>query len=148
MGVLLPVKAGPVYHLTVVDDDIADRLERMRLCIGSHGYVQVTHDQKSELMHRWIMGCTKRDGQIVDHVNRDRLDNRRGNLRLVTASENTQNRTSRALRGAYPTRSGRRFQAKAKLGGIAHYLGTYDTAEEAAAVAAEFRRQRFSPLAS
>lgn len=147
MGVLLPVKAGESFHLTAVDDDIADALEGKSLSLGSHGYAQSFFAGRVDVLHRWIMGCRKGDGRIVDHINRDRLDNRRQNLRLVSASENNQNWDRRPLAGAYPTRHGR-FTAKVGLQGRQHYLGTYDTAEQAAAVAAEFRRQHFLQQAS
>ena len=42
-------------------------------------------------MHRMVMAADK--GQIVDHINRDKLDNRRDNLRFVSASESTRNRS-------------------------------------------------------
>lgn len=40
-------------------------------------------------MHRLIIGATKQS--VVDHINGNRLDNRRGNLRLCTKWENAQN---------------------------------------------------------
>ena len=40
-------------------------------------------------MHRVILRA--KPGQIVDHINRDTLDNRRANLRIVTASQNNWN---------------------------------------------------------
>ena len=44
-------------------------------------------------MHRVIVGDIP-EGMEVDHINRNRLDNRRANLRIVTVSANRQNKTS------------------------------------------------------
>jgi hypothetical protein len=43
-------------------------------------------------MHRELIACP--DDLQVDHINRDRLDNRRENLRIVTAVENCANRST------------------------------------------------------
>lgn len=40
-------------------------------------------------MHRLILGAVP--GELVDHRNRDTLDNRRSNLRIVTAEQNVAN---------------------------------------------------------
>jgi len=42
-------------------------------------------------MHRHVMGCTDPE-LVVDHINGDRLNNRRENLRIVTRQENKRNR--------------------------------------------------------
>jgi hypothetical protein len=47
--------------------------------------------QRLEYMHRAILGLTPGDGKEIDHKNRDTLDNRRSNLRIVTRSQNSQN---------------------------------------------------------
>lgn len=68
-----------------------------------------------QYLHRLLMNPPK--GMEVDHINRDRLDNRRENLRVVTHRENMQNqgpegRGKSGYRGVYQTRSGRWFARK------------------------------------
>ena len=41
-------------------------------------------------MHRLIAGCTEAN-RIVDHINGDRLDNQRANLRIVSRWQNKNN---------------------------------------------------------
>lgn len=48
-------------------------------------------DGRSVLMHRLLMGCARGDQREVDHHNRNRLDNRRSNLRFCTHAENMAN---------------------------------------------------------
>lgn len=47
-------------------------------------------------LHRALMDLHVGDRRQVDHVNRDRLDNRRENLRIVTPAEQAQNKGSRS----------------------------------------------------
>ena len=50
--------------------------------------------KKGIFMHRLIMefiGHTIKDGEVIDHINRDPLDNRKDNLRIVSLSINAQN---------------------------------------------------------
>lgn len=46
-------------------------------------------DNPHQYMHRMIISAEQ--GQITDHINRQRLDNRRTNLRIVTPSQNRLN---------------------------------------------------------
>ena len=47
-------------------------------------------------MHRWVLGIMPNENQdlVVDHINHNGLDNRKENLRLVTASQNKRNVTT------------------------------------------------------
>jgi hypothetical protein len=80
----------------------------------------------------------------VDHINRDRLDCQRSNLRLATARENAQNTSSHKgstsqYRGVYLHECGR-WAATASVDGKAIYLGLHLTEEAAAETSATWRR--------
>ena len=131
--------------LTPVLLDTADiaRLDSRRLSIGSHGYAQMWESKTVTLVHRWVLGLSKGDGFIGDHINGNKLDNRRMNLRIVNPSGSSQNVSGRGksqYRGVYPTRSGR-WQARVKFQGYVYNLGNYASEEEAAAVAASKRAE-------
>lgn len=80
--------------IALVDDHDFERVTALRWELkGKPGflYAQRSRNGKAIAMHRFILGAAP--GQIVDHINGDGLDNRRSNLRLCSALENTRNRT-------------------------------------------------------
>ena len=69
-------------------------------------------------------------GQL-DHINCDRFDNRIANLRIATHAQNCANRHAlTGLKGASRATNGK-WQARISINGVQHYLGLFDTAEEA-----------------
>lgn len=95
-------------------------------------------------MHRIIMrrvlGRELERWELVDHLNGDRLDNRRANLRLCNNSQNGFNRDVPAHNktgykgvswNTYRT-APRPFQASITVNRRKIYLGSYATAQEAA----------------
>jgi hypothetical protein len=81
------------------------------------GYAATKVGKKTLYMHRLI--AKARRGEIVDHINRDKLDNRRCNLRIATPSENAANQrssvtNSTGYRGVFRHRSGFRSQVYIK----------------------------------
>lgn len=74
---------------------------------------------------------------LVDHIDRNTLNNRRSNLRRVTAQENCWNRgKSRRNRSGFKGVCFRRdrgtWLASIRVSGILNKLGTFKTAEQAA----------------
>lgn len=74
------------YSEVIIDIDDIIRVEKYRLNIDHKGYAA---NKKIGLLHRFIIGANS--GQFVDHINRNKLDNRKVNLRIVTRSENVHN---------------------------------------------------------
>lgn len=57
-------------------------------------YSEDKKSPKTLLLHRVLMGAE--EGQYVDHISRDTLDNRRCNLRIVTNAQNMWNQRMRS----------------------------------------------------
>lgn len=72
------------------DECDIDKVEAYSWFINRYGYPAVKHKGKTILFHRLITDAPK--GIDVDHLNGNRFDNRRCNLRLATRSQNMMNR--------------------------------------------------------
>ena len=88
---------------------------------------------KSILMHRVILGVP--DGILVDHIDRDGLNNRRSNIRPCTHGQNMMNRkmpkhNTSGYKGVKLAKSGR-WTASIQSKGVMYHLGTFDGPEEA-----------------
>lgn len=86
------------------------------------------------LMHRLLLDAPK--GQLVDHINRDGLDNRRTNLRFASPAQNNQNKAGWSggkYKGVQTRNKGKeRHRAVIRIKGLNVYLGTFNTEDEAA----------------
>lgn len=152
----LPLKRkdGTVVAHTRVDEADYEALNRWRWHLTSEGYAARSHRvggrSRTVYMHREV--CCPPQGLIVDHINRDRLDNRRANLRAVTRSQNNANSARRpsstGYKGAYPHRSTGRYQAQISQGGRRRSLGLFDAPEEAAAAYDRAALELYGPLAA
>jgi len=105
---------------------------------------------RSIKMHHMILGVS---GERVDHWDGDGLNNRRGNLRQATDSQNKQNQRKKAgcssrYKGVTRISKTGRFVAGIKIDGVRTYLGTFGTAEEAARVYDAAARERFGSFAA
>jgi hypothetical protein len=90
--------------------------------------------RKNVTMHRLVL--TTIAPLTVDHINRNRLDNRRENLRPATRSQQIQNRsinkiTHSGYKGVHWHSLKEKWQARIKVNGVRKSLGYYDTKEKA-----------------
>ena len=128
---VIEVKCGKRVVEVLVDDDQWHRLRKIPWSCEEGSYAK----NKGGSMHEAVMGGKAAPGFVVDHINNDRYDNRRDNLRFATYSQNGQNRvrpaTSKLPRGVFRTTQGR-FRASICFERKAYSLGTFTTPEEAA----------------
>lgn len=115
-------------------------------------------DRKNESLHRVVMerilGRPLLPEEQVDHKDRNVLNNRRGNLRTAT---HTQNRINSVRKSKYgpgvvfdPRMKNRPYQAILAIDGKRTSLGYYETAQEASNVHKAAHRELhgdFSPYA-
>jgi hypothetical protein len=131
----------------LVDDEDFDFLNQWEWFVSAEGYAvrnktvidaEGKKKQKTVWMHR-IINNTPAELK-TDHIDGDRLDNRKENLRSVTQSENSQNsgkwgknKTSKYKGVNFHKRDGI-WQAAITANGVRKHIGQFQT-EEAAALA-------------
>lgn len=83
-------------------------------------------------MHRQVIGA--KAGEVVDHRDRDGLNNKRSNIRLCTVSQNQMNKDCKAkssgYKGVFKTSTG--FIARIVVRGRRVYLGFFKDPADAA----------------
>jgi len=102
-------------------------------------------------MHRVITNCP--NGMEVDHINQDRLDNRKANLRICDKVQNQGNRwkskqgkTSK-FKGVSFCKRDKRFLAYGREGDKTRRIGAFFTEEEAAKAYNEWALNYFGEFA-
>lgn len=104
----------------IIDADAVEKVKYIKWRLNGNGYVY--NNNGSVFLHRCILGTN----HMVDHINGNRLDNRKCNLRLVTRSQNQMNVN---YKGVYS--HGTKWIAKIKLHQKQVHLGVFAYKDEA-----------------
>lgn len=116
-------------------------LARFSWCKNRYGYFKrVGAAHKTQMFHRLvlarILGRPLTPADVCDHMNTNRGDNRRQNLRLTNRAGNSQNRRSNPFRGTTRHKDGK-WQAAVD----GKYIGLFASRADAARAAAQRRRE-------
>jgi hypothetical protein len=137
-----------------VDDDDFERLSPYRWT-ETNGYAITKINRKNVYMHRLLTNAPT--GLDVDHINRDKLDNRKSNLRICTHQQNRYNSrksTCFSWKTAHPQYKGVRrnrsggWDAFTRSEGRYKHLGSFPTPEQAARAYDADSKGRFGEFAS
>jgi len=129
--------------VTFVDDDDFDKVNKYKwFARKSNGiyyassYIGKWRTGKMTHMHNFIMG--NKDGFMLDHIDRNSLNNQKHNLRYCTFSENSRNKNpwgASSYKGVsivHHKNKKKYWRAYIGINGKNMYLGFFKTQEEAA----------------
>lgn len=132
--------SGSIIRYAEVDDE--DYIELNQFCwnptipnnVGTV-YATTFYNGKTTGMSSLLLPY--REGYLVDHIDRDGLNNRRDNLRYATHSQNMANRATMAsntsgYKGVTWRAQRNKWIAKIMLDGHSKYLGHFDNPTDAA----------------
>ena len=119
----------------IVDDDDFERVNHFKWYFlpGNQTEGGYAYNHNAILMHRFILNAPK--GLYVDHINRNKLDNRKENLRLVTPLQSHFNtkmssRNTSGYRGVTFHKEKQKWMAQLHIGKMI-FLGYFGTPKEA-----------------
>lgn len=130
--------------MVLVDDEDVDRLSALSWWLTPQGYAvaklpAVNGHRRTIGMHRFLLDDPPT--AAVDHINRNKRDNRKANLRACTDSENCRNQGKRRgcssrYRGVSWNKRKSAWQVVVRENGRLKWKGWYASEAEAARIAA------------
>lgn len=131
----------------LIDAEDQELVDMYRWTVTPEGYVKAyleksrqdptykgKRERKVVYLHRLVMNAA--EGELVDHISQDKLDNRKTNLRVASKSINALNsdraKGTSGYRGVVRNKQkGKDWQAKITINGKVKHLGRFDKPEEA-----------------
>lgn len=158
----VPLSKGKIASIEAIDMDLLD----LSWHITNNGYAargkyvgkqNGKYSYVTQFMHRLIIERVAErelaDGEFTDHINRDRLDNRRSNLRIASKLENTRNcslykNNKSGFKGVRFAKEHQKWQARIRVNGRLLHLGLRETPEEAYVLYVEAAQKYFGEFAA
>jgi hypothetical protein len=126
--------------VALVDEEDFDYINQWKWHYSDAGYAvrhPIGQNRKLLYMHREIINTPA--NMETDHINNNRLDNRRINLRICTHSENMHNgkipiANTSGYKGVRMPKNSKKWEVRIKVNGKGIYLGVFKDVIEAAHV--------------
>ena len=120
-------------EIVLVDRNVFEWACSWHWLISSHGYVLAhvpNSGRRGKLVYLHQLICPVPSSFVIDHRNRNKLDNRKENLRIVTRSENAHNSGLRinnysGFKGVYWDKETQKWRAQIRFNNKTHQLGRF-----------------------
>lgn len=117
-----------------IDKDDFEKVKNHKWCISKTGYAVANVNKKTIKLHRFILNL-ENPKIIIDHINRNKLDNRKNNLRICSVWENSVNCSDTKGRelplGISKTQNGKKYRVRIMLHRKEINLGRFENLEDA-----------------
>lgn len=118
----------------LIDAEDFEKVKRYSWCISKTGYAVANNGKRVMKMHRYILNLDE-PNIIVDHIDGNKLDNRKSNLRICKPFENARNvrmrkRNKVGYLGISYTAEGK-YRARIMVNRKEIRLGNYEKIEDA-----------------
>jgi hypothetical protein len=131
---VIPLGKNWLGGFTIVDKEFAF-LDNLMCRNDTRGYAVAWANRRDVKLHRFISGA--KDGEVVDHINHNKFDNRLANLRVCSQKDNSRNQKIRmnnttGYKGVSFYKKRGLYSAYICPDGTKKHLGYFKTAKEAA----------------
>lgn len=142
-------QSGEIFYFDKEDYDLVKQY-----CWGvdsQNGYLKTidkVNNTGKLYLHRLVMGCKKGDGIIIDHINRNRIDCRKSNLRTVNTVQSAINKSIKINNtsgkvGVSWSKDFNKWESYITVNKKRKHLGLFDNFEEAERVRIEAEEKYF-----
>jgi len=121
---------------TIIDAEDVEKVKKYKWRLAC-GYVRTILDRKSIGIQHLIMGAKPDKKKIIDHKDRNPLNNQKANLRFCTHADNRRNGARKSdntsgFKGVYLSKATRMWIAQIAINRKCYHLGTFKNKIKAA----------------
>ena len=139
--IIIEDKHKNIVGIGIIDIEDIDKCIYYRWSINNLGYIVTYKNNKCILLHKLILVNNDKT-KVIDHINRNKLDNRKSNLRIVDHYINSHNRDIiKNNKGIQFRKSDNKWIVTFYVKGKRMYFGSYANEEVASIVAKQYMKR-------
>jgi uncharacterized protein with HEPN domain len=131
-------REGVIVEYVLVDEDDYEKVNKYKWSLSNNGYAQGSINGKIIQLHHFVFKKPE-NGNVIDHINQDRLNDAKLNLREISRSENSHNQikntnieSTSKYKGVCWSKNENKWKSQCVFKKKIEFLGYFESEEEAA----------------